>query len=148
MGIRGRARRQRGADFFVAANNGAKTFFTYWNNGAKTFLRYWKNGAKRFFRFLLRNLRISWISVKIYKLVILDPHIRLENLKMAWNQWYITKTEFFLLSKKSNYFFQNWSLSAKTGEIKNGPNFVRNNIKIFWNWPSLINVNLWENGMR
>ena len=37
--------------------------------------------------------------MKTLKLVILDPYFRLENLKMAWNQWYITKTKFFLLSK-------------------------------------------------
>ena len=37
--------------------------------------------------------------MKISKLVILEQHFRLENLKMAWNQCYIAKTEFFLLSK-------------------------------------------------
>ena len=31
---------------------------------------------------------------------------------------------------KSNYFFQKWSLSNKTGEIKKGPNLVRYNIKL------------------
>ena len=36
---------------------------------------------------------------KISKLVILEQHFRLENLKMAWNQCYIAKTELFLLSK-------------------------------------------------
>ena len=30
--------------------------------------------------------------------------------------------------QKSNYFFQKWSVSTKTGEFKKGPNFVRDNI--------------------
>ena len=45
-------------------------------------------------------------------------------------QWYITKTEFFLVSKNLVTFSKN-GLSNKTGEIKKGPNFVLDNIKIF-----------------
>ena len=50
MGIRGRARRQRGADFFVATNNGAKNFFHLLKQRGEDFSEILKERGEKVFQ--------------------------------------------------------------------------------------------------
>ena len=69
MGIRGRAGKQRGADFFVAANNGAQPFcrckqrgedfFHLLKQRGEDFSEILKERGKKLFQIFWRNLRFS-----------------------------------------------------------------------------------------
>ena len=79
------------------------------------------------------------IFIKNSKLVILDPHFRLESLKITWNYTKSHKTEFFLLSKNVSKYQKSIFFKWPKFRSRQHLNFLK---------LAKFNVNLWENGKR
>ena len=68
--------------------------------------------------------------IKISILVILNPYFQHENMKLT-GKWQIKlQGQILFTFQKYNYFFNGQIINAKTGFIKNGPNFYCDNN--FW----------------